>query len=111
MLTPLEAFALLGDEDDIEIFDVRTPAQRAGHVINDQSPKAVVGSMCVPLDDLVSGAAPLPPAGMPIVLVCSRGPKSLVALDYLSEVTDARVFCVEGGISAWHAAALPTEDL
>ena len=111
VLTPLEAFALIGDEDDIEVYDVRTQEQRSKHSINDQGPKTVTGSVCIPLDDLVSGAAPMPPAGAPVVLVCSRGPKSLVALDYLCEACDARVVCVEGGISAWHAAALPTDDL
>ena len=111
VLTPLEAFALVGDEDDIEIYDVRTAEQRSGHDINEQGPKAITGSVSVPLDDLVSGKAPLPPDGAPIVLVCSRGPKSLVALDYLSEVSSARVVCVEGGITAWHAAALPTDEL
>ena len=111
VLTPLETFALLGDEDDIEIYDVRTAEQRSGHIINEQGPKVVTGSVSVPLDDLVSGAVPLPKAGGAIVLVCSRGPKSLVALDYLSEATEARVVCVEGGITAWHAAALPTDEL
>ena len=41
--------------------------------------------------------------------MCSRGPKSLVALDYLAERYPNAV-CVEGGITAWDAAALPTYD-
>ena len=52
----------------------------------------------------------LPPADTPIVLVCSHGPKSLVALDYLSEACP-RAVCVEGGISAWDSAVLPVEDV
>ena len=110
VLTPYEAFALMADEDEIEVLDVRTSAQRAGHEINGRAGVSVLGARSVPLDDLVSGAAPLPPAGQPVLLVCSRGPKSLVALDYLAACCPlAR--CVEGGITAWEAQYLPTEEV
>ena len=59
--------------------------------------------MSVPLDDLVSGKVPLPPADIPVILVCSRGPKRLVALDYLAEVCP-RAICIEGGVTAWDEA-------
>ena len=110
VLTPLETFALLGDEDGVEIFDVRTTAQRTGHEINGRAGVGVMGAASVPLDDLVSGAVELPPPDMRVVLVCSRGPKSLVALDYLAERCP-RAVCVEGGVTAWQNAKLPTEDV
>ena len=46
----------------------------------------------------------------PLLLVCSKGPKSLVALDYLAERCP-RAVAVEGGITAWDAAVLPTEEV
>ena len=68
-----------------------------------------MGARCVPLDDMVSGAAGLPDPERPLLLVCSRGPKSLVALDYLAD-SHPRAVCVEGGITAWDVAKLPTES-
>ena len=108
MITPYEAFKLLGDEDDIEIYDVRTAEQREGHVINGQIGVSVMGALSLPLDDLVTGKKPLPPTDQAMILVCSRGPKSLVALDYLAE-SCPRAVCIEGGIEAWDVAKLPTE--
>merc|ERR1740124_774769 len=74
-------------------------------------------SMCAPrrgaraasLDDMVGGRVALPPPEQLVVLVCSRGPKSLVALDWLAEACP-RAVCVEGGITAWDVAKLPTES-
>jgi rhodanese-related sulfurtransferase len=109
IVTPLEAFALLAEEEDVEVVDVRTGAQRAGHAINGRAGVSVMGALSIPLDDVVAGRASLPPADKRIVLVCSRGPKSLVALGYLAEAYP-RAVCVEGGITAWDSAHLPTED-
>ena len=110
VLTPLEAFTLIADEDDIEMFDVRTQAQRVGHEINGRKGVSAKGAMSVPLDDLVGGKVPLPAADIPVILVCSRGPKSLVALDYLAEVCP-RAICIEGGVTAWDEAKLPTDEM
>jgi rhodanese-related sulfurtransferase len=105
----ISAAGCLWWQADVEVWDIRTAEQRAGHSINELGPKAVKGSVCVPLDDMVGGTSPLPAADKPVVLVCSRGPKSLVAMDYLQAEGCSRVVCVEGGISAWETAALPTE--
>ncbi len=110
VLTPYEAFAYMGDEEDIEVIDVRTAEQRQKHSINGQVGLSVKGAQHVPLDDLVSGEARLPPADAPLLLVCSKGPKSLVALDYLARACP-RAMCVEGGVVAWDAAKLPTEKV
>ena len=89
---------------------MRTAEQRESHSINERGQMTVRGALSVPLDDVVSGAVALPDAAAPLVLVCSRGPKSLVALDYLAERCP-RAVAVEGGISAWDSASLPTEDV
>jgi len=57
----------------------------------------------------VDGRVALPSPEQLVVLVCSRGPKSLVALDWLAEACP-RAVCVEGGITAWDVAKLPTES-
>ena len=64
----------------------------------------------VSLDDMASGAAPLPPEGAPLLLVCSKGPKSLVALDVLAARERERAFVVDGGITAWDLMGLPTQS-
>ena len=111
VLAPYEAAALVTDEDDVEIVDVRSPSQRANHVINERSGVGVMGALCVPLEDIVGGSTELlPPPDKPVLLVCSQGPRSLVALDYLADAWP-RAVCVEGGIAAWDRAKLPTEQL
>jgi rhodanese-related sulfurtransferase len=57
----------------------------------------------------VGGRVALPSPEQLVVLVCSRGPKSLVALDWLAEACP-RAVCVDGGITAWDVAKLPTES-
>jgi rhodanese-related sulfurtransferase len=118
VLTPYEAAALICEEDDegeggaegeIEVLDVRTQAQREQHAINERGPGMTVrGARAAPLDEMVAGRLALPPPERRVVLVCSRGPKSLVALDWLAEACP-RAVCVEGGISAWDVAKLPIE--
>lgn len=110
VLTPYEAFKLLGDEDAIEVYDVRTSEQAANHEINGCKGTTVLGAKSLPLDDIVSGMVDVPPSELPIILVCSRGPKSLVALDYLAE-TCPKAVCIEGGITAWDVAKLPTQSV
>jgi len=110
VLTPLETFSWMADEDDIEVYDVRTTAQRREHMINERVGVTIMGAKSVALDDLVAGRVPLPASDASIVLACSKGPKSLVALDFLAS-TCTRAIAVEGGITAWDAAALPTENV
>mmetsp|Transcript_35994 Transcript_35994/g.64702 ORF Transcript_35994/g.64702 Transcript_35994/m.64702 type:complete len:204 (-) Transcript_35994:8-619(-) len=110
VLTPDEAVAFLGDGDDVQIIDVRTQAQRCGHTISGRSAVSIKGALSLPLDDIVSGTLELPPSNASFILVCSRGPKSLVALDYLAGHYPKAV-CVQGGIEAWYEAGLPTEDV
>ena len=62
-----------------------------------------------PNPDQVDGRVALPSPEQLVVLVCSRGPKSLVALDWLAEACP-RAVCVDGGITAWDVAKLPTES-
>ena len=110
VLTPLESFALLADEDEIEIYDVRTLAQRSEERINGQRAVSVMGAVPMPLEELISKERPLPPPDATIILVCSEGLQSLIALDYLAEACP-RAVAVEGGINAWDNAHLPVDDV
>ena len=98
-------------QDDIQIIDVRTTEQARGHEINGRSGRSILGAISVPLDDMVSGASTLSTNDHVTLLACSKGPKSLVALDYLSASCEGRLYCIEGGITAWEQANLPMTDV
>ena len=57
VLTPYEVAALICDEEEeeVEILDVRTPAQRATHEINGHGPLTPRGARAASLDDMVGG--------------------------------------------------------
>ena len=70
----------------------------------------IAGAQSVPLDEIVRGVAYLPDPEMEptLILVCSDGPKSLVALDFLYDRFE-RIFCIEGGVAEWERQTLPVE--
>ena len=112
VLDPLAASSFVLENDDVTIVDVRTREQAERHEINGTAGLTVRGAIRRSLDDMVVGMVPLPRGK--ILLCCSKGPKSLVALDYMvnslpSAENDLRV--IEGGIAAWDALSLPTKDL
>ena len=57
VLTPYEVAALIceEEEEEVEILDVRTPAQRATHEINGRGPLTPRGARASSLDDMVGG--------------------------------------------------------
>ena len=65
----------------------------------------------MPLEAIVGGSAylPDPNADGALLLVCSHGTKSLVALDFLYERFEA-LYCIDGGVAAWQTAGLPVEQ-
>jgi len=115
VLTPLEAMCLLVDEDNVRVVDVRTQEERAGHVINGRAGVAIRGADSLPLNAMVlEGAAAAADAAAhdgPLLLHCSKGPKSLVALSYLAPLvpSQTRVYVVDGGVTAWEDNNLPVE--
>mmetsp|Transcript_26013 Transcript_26013/g.66050 ORF Transcript_26013/g.66050 Transcript_26013/m.66050 type:complete len:168 (-) Transcript_26013:378-881(-) len=109
ILEPMEA-TLFAIKHKAKIIDVRTAAERVSHEINGRPGVAVTGALSIPLDDMVSGSAPVPSG--PLLLVCSKGPKSLVALDYLlGDVGVDGVWVVDGGTTAWDTEGLPVESV
>jgi rhodanese-related sulfurtransferase len=69
----------------------------------------VPGAVLVPLSDFAAAHARLP-KDRPLLLMCASGKRSLVAAEYLSRNGYPDVTNVEGGITAWHRAGLPTTD-
>ena len=114
VLSPADAAALIEAEEAagnaVELIDVRTDEQREAHEINGVAGVGVCGATPVSLDAMVGGTAYLPDDDATIILACSEGPKSLVALDFLYDRFE-RVYCIDGGLAAWDAAGLPTERL
>lgn len=106
-----EAASLFAIEQRAKIIDVRTAAERARHEINGVAGVTIRGALSCPLNDMVSGELPVPSG--PLLLTCSKGPKSLVALDHLLGELGMRedIRLVDGGATAWDSAGLPTESV
>lgn len=110
ILNPKDA-TLFALENQAKIIDVRTAAERARHEINGVKGRTIRGALSCPLNDMVAGTTPVPSG--PLLLVCTRGPKSLVALDFIlgDAGVKADVRLVDGGTTAWDSAGLPTENV
>ncbi len=83
------------------LVDVREPAEHRAHNI----PEA---SLC-PSGTVCSGA--LPKTDKAIIIHCQKGMRGANACTkLLGENAEMEVYNLEGGIEAWHAAGLPTEQ-
>jgi len=107
VLTPYEAFALLGDDDDVELYDVRPTNDRLA--LDGMSAQ---GAAPLPLDKIMRGELALPPVvgSGSMVLICPRGGYSAKALAFLA-ASRPNAVCVEGGVVAWEAYKLPVAPL
>lgn len=80
-------------------FDVREPEEHALGLPE--------GARPLPLSTLAAPDAVLPEPGVPLVLICARGQRSLRAAALLRERGFDEVASVRGGFDAWKAAGLP----
>jgi rhodanese-related sulfurtransferase len=63
---------------------------------------ALPGSQLIPLDQLVARADEIqPPDGVPLVVYCHHGVRSLRAAAWLSQRGLPEVYSLAGGIDAW----------
>jgi molybdopterin/thiamine biosynthesis adenylyltransferase/rhodanese-related sulfurtransferase len=86
---------------DYCVIDVRPLGIRA---------RRIAGSVHVPIDQLLTDADRyLGPVGEPVLLICDIGVRSRHAAERLT-AAGFTVSSLEGGIEAWAAAGLPTED-
>ncbi|MBL4683586.1 MAG: rhodanese-like domain-containing protein [Nannocystaceae bacterium] len=97
-LTPHEVQVLL-DRGDIQILDVRTPAEfKGGHID---------GAVSVPIGKLEDAADELPlDPTMPVVAVCLTAHRSIGAVRLLKR-KGYDVVQLQGGMRAWRKADLP----
>ena len=87
------------DKDEVIVIDVREPAEfNSGHI-------AVAKS--IPLSQVCASALPQY-TGKKVVINCQRGARGTAACQKLhTELKDAELYNLEGGISAWIDAGFP----
>jgi phage shock protein E len=93
ILTAADLHELLSEGQDVQVLDVRTPAEfAAGHI---------AGSMLVPYDEIEGW-----PEGLdedrPTAIICKAGARALHAAAILDQLTAGELFVVaEGGVPDW----------
>ena len=95
------AHRIAGPEPGALLVDVREP--------NEFAERRIPGALPMPLSRLAEDYQQLP-TDRPIITQCASGKRSLVAAEFLSRHGYAEVSNLEGGIIAWQAAGLPTDD-
>ncbi|MBI2025595.1 rhodanese-like domain-containing protein [Candidatus Kaiserbacteria bacterium] len=86
--------------EDFLFLDVRNP--------NEYYTEHAEGSLNVPINVLYTEQKTLPKSGKTIVLICTGGALSGVAYHYLEHQGFLNLRRIDGGVSAWKAAGLPT---
>jgi rhodanese-related sulfurtransferase len=94
----VEAAAIIKQEKDLQLVDVRTPGEyAAGHLAR---------ARLIPLQELETRLGEIDKA-KPVLLYCRTGHRSGQALKLLASKGYADVRHMEGGIVAWQTAGLP----
>jgi glyoxylase-like metal-dependent hydrolase (beta-lactamase superfamily II)/rhodanese-related sulfurtransferase len=99
-LTALDLAAWRGDDSEVQVVDVRDPAEQAEGFLP--------GAVLLPLPRLLDGMAELDPA-RPTVVYCAGGYRSSIAASLLRAHGFEHVADILGGFAAWRAAGLPLE--
>lgn len=99
-ISPVEARALLEQNDKILLVDVRTPAE-----INQMK---IEGSVAIPVGDVIRGKFKVAPT-QPVLLVCAVGGRSYIAGKALASRGHQEVYNLGGGVEAWYRAGLPVQ--
>lgn len=90
-----EQAAELLARDGIDVVDVRTPGEfeQLGHI---------PGATLLPVNFIASGAATLPNAGKPLLIVCEHGIRSVQAARFLAMAGFSNLLNLSGGMAAWN---------
>jgi len=99
-ISPAAAAALIDQEQDLLIVDVRTPQERKQFRIAD--------SLLVPVGDVMRGKFN-PEADKPILMICAVGGRSYVAGKMMAARGHLQVYNLDGGIESWRRAGMPIE--
>lgn len=99
-VTPDELVRLRAERPDVQLVDVRTPAEFRAQRID--------GSENIPLDVVEQHASDLASRGGPVVIVCRSGARAEVADERLRAAGVPNVQVLDGGVLAWDDAGHPT---
>ncbi len=102
LVDPDSLSALLRDGAEVELIDVRSPAEfESAHIC---------GSVNIPLDVLSGAAARIrSQVAAPVVLVCQEGPRAVRARHHLNAAGLADAKILEGGMRRWDDSKRPVE--
>lgn len=97
-VSPIEAASLLKEKKDLQLIDVRTPAEyESGHLAK---------AKLIPVQEIESRLGEIDKS-KPVLLYCRSGHRSGNALKILQGKGYTQAKHIEGGITAWQAAGLP----
>ncbi len=93
LLTSADLHELLAEGQEIQVLDVRTPAEyAAGHI---------AGAVLVPHDEIAGWPESLDPEH-PTAVICKAGVRALHAAAILDQLTQGELLVVaEGGVPDW----------
>jgi adenylyltransferase/sulfurtransferase len=100
-------------EIDVRSFAARLDAGEAFYLLDVRQPwehqaAALPGSKLIPLNQLVARAAEVDcPAGVPVLVYCHHGVRSLSGARVLEQLGFANVYSLAGGIDAWSVQVDP----
>lgn len=98
-ITADDAHALL--DDGALLVDVRET--------HEQAVERIPGAIALPLSHLADGGAVDLPHDRTTVFLCASGMRTKRNAAALAALTEAKAFCMTGGIGAWKAAGYPTD--
>jgi len=92
--------AMLDGSADVELLDVRSPAEfESGHI---------PGAVNIPVDVIASRAADVHRrASSTVVLICQQGPRAVQACQHLNAVGLDDAVVLEGGMGRWDDGSRP----
>ena len=97
-IPPQDAFALLKEQPNVYLLDVRTPQEyRQAHLAD---------AHLIPIDQVERRLDELP-KDRPILVYCAVGSRSAQVFSYLARRGYAEVYNLDGGIYAWAQSGLP----
>jgi len=97
-LSPQEAFALVGQRNDLYLLDVRTPGE--------YQQARLEGARLIPIDEFAKRLAEVP-KDRPILVYCAVGSRSAQVVNYLARQGYPEIYNLYGGIYSWEQTGYP----
>ena len=97
-LSPQEAFALVGQRNDLYLLDVRSPGE--------YQQARLEGARLIPIDEFAKRLAEVP-KDRPILVYCAVGSRSAQVVNYLARQGFPEIYNLYGGIYSWEQTGYP----